>query len=70
MAKVQRKFVSVSEAAAIIGASPKFIYWHIKKGDFPVAQRIGRKIFISESALTKMLESKITNNKEDTANGK
>jgi hypothetical protein len=60
--KVKNKFLSIRGAAIMIGASEKFLYNHVALGDIP-SQRIGRKIFISENILTKMLESK--SNQED-----
>lgn len=56
MLRTKAKFISVKGAAAMIGASDKFVYYHFANGDIP-GRKIGRKIFFSENVLTRFLES-------------
>jgi excisionase family DNA binding protein len=70
MAKIKPKFISVKGAAALTGASAKYIYYHFANGDLP-GRKVGRKIFFSEAILTRFLESKAdrpAKQKEETAN--
>ena len=73
MIKSKAKFLSVRGASELTGASTKFIYAHLAKGDFP-GRRVGRKIFISEAVLIDFLEQRAAPvalaRKEETANDK
>jgi hypothetical protein len=67
MSKTQNRndeYMSVKKTAALLDTSIKFIYFHFGRGDIP-GRRIGRKIFISKEALTKLMDIQPTNEEKN-----
>lgn len=54
---IERRTVTVREAAKIIGCSHVLLYSEIKKGNFKQIIRIGHRIVVPISALEKILEN-------------
>lgn len=54
---IERKTVTVREAAKIIGCSHVLLYSEIRKGNFNQIIRIGHRIVVPISALEKFLEN-------------
>lgn len=54
---MDKKTLSVAEAAAVVGISVRYMYDLVKTKDFPTIQ-IGRRLLVSAKGLERWLEEK------------